>query len=244
MISELCNLNTDLDNIMHGLITGWAKSRGGSGVSVEHASGISHCFFEYSIGKNARNRETFCWGTLNCIDSIIQFHKKKYHFLSVFDIDIETHKQLLLNGYKLVARETHMYKAIPDNVHSPNFSVKRVSSKEEADWYNSQKESSFIKPEHIVDPDVFDFYTRDRDIMTSSARAIRVGRFWVVDDVQTHPAFRRRGMASNLLVTITSFAQMDKTCILTLISSSEGLPLYVRDGYIKGLSLNVYSSTY
>lgn len=32
-----------------------------------------------------------------------------------------------------------MYKAIPDNVHSPNFSVKRVSSKEEADWYNSQK---------------------------------------------------------------------------------------------------------
>ncbi|WP_141696543.1 GNAT family N-acetyltransferase [Pseudomonas sp. S3E12] len=244
MTFEPFQSNPERDAIMQALITGWAKSRGGSHVSVTHGSGISHCIFEYPIGKRARDRETFCWGGLELVDSVTEFHQSKHHFLSVFGIDVKTHERLLMKGYDIVARETHMYKSISKNAPSPCCAVNRVLSQEEADWYNAQKGSIFIQPEHIADPDVYDFYTRERGIMTSHARAIRVGTFLVVDDVQTHPDFRRKGLASYLLATITSVAQQNQMYALTLISSDEGLPLYSRDNYEKGLSLTVYSSSH
>ncbi|MEQ1966505.1 GNAT family N-acetyltransferase [Xenorhabdus nematophila] len=224
------------------LISGWAKSRGDADVSVLREHGAVHCLFTHAIGKIPRERESFYWSCENIMDDASKFHGNQPHFLSVFGVSRKVHESLLSANYRVIAHETHMYRYLDTEEPAVNNTVIRVSTREQADWYNDQKGTLFIKPVHLSDPDVYDFYTEYEGIMTSHARAIRSGHYFVIDDVHTRPEYRRKGLATTLLSVITSVAILEKLRALTLISSKTGVPLYLRDNYQLGSSLTVYSS--
>ncbi|MDC9594778.1 GNAT family N-acetyltransferase [Xenorhabdus sp. IM139775] len=225
------------------LIAGWAKSRGGTDVSVLREHGAIHCLFAQAIGKIPRERESFYWNCEDIAGNAAKFHGNHPHFLSVFGVSNKTHERLLSENYKVISRETHMYKYLDAEEPTVNDAVIRVSTREQADWYNDQKGTLFIKPIHLSDPDMYDFYTEHKGIMTSHARAIRSGNYLVIDDVHTRPEYRRKGLAMTLLSAITSVALLRQFRALTLISSKAGVPLYLRDNYQSGPSLTVYSSS-
>ncbi|PHM23949.1 GNAT family N-acetyltransferase [Xenorhabdus budapestensis] len=225
------------------LIAGWTKSRGGIDASVLRGQGAAHCLFTHEIGKIPRKRESFYWNCENIADNALKFHGNQPHVLSIFGVSNETHRHLLSKGYKVMARETYMYRYLDAGEPVWNDTVIQIRTREQADWYNNQKGTLFIKPIHLNNPDIYDFYTEHEGIMTSHARAIRSGNYLVIDDVHTKPEYRRRGLATILLSTITSVALLEKLKALILISSEEGVSLYLRENYQLGSSLTVYQIT-
>ncbi|MDE9483925.1 GNAT family N-acetyltransferase [Xenorhabdus bovienii] len=235
--------DTEKEAMILSLIAGWAKSRGGADVAVLREQGVAHCLFTCEIGKIPRKRESFYWNCENIADDALKFHGNQPHFLSVFGVSNETHERLLSENYKVIARETYMYRYLGAEEPAVNDTVIRVSTHEQADWYNNQKGTLFTKPMHLNDPDIYDFYTEHEGIMTSHARAIRAGNCLVIDDVHTKPEYRRKGLATTLLSAITSVALLENLKALMLISSEEGVPLYLRENYQLGSSLTVYQIT-
>ncbi|KLU15824.1 MULTISPECIES: GNAT family N-acetyltransferase [Xenorhabdus] len=242
MICKFFSDDIEKEAMILSLIAGWAKSRGGVDVSVLREHGAVHCLFAHAIGKIPRERESFYWNCENIADDAAKFNGNQAHFLSIFGVSNKTHESLLAANYKVIAHETHMYRYLDAEEPAVNDTVIRVRTREQADWYNDQKGTLFIKPVHLNDPDVYDFYTEYEGIMTSHARAIRSGNYLVIDDVHTRPEYQRKGLATTLLSVITSVALLEKLRALTLISSKAGVPLYLHDNYQLGPSLTVYSS--
>lgn len=229
------------DETISSLVKGWAKSRAGEDVSIVFGSGFAHCIFKYPIGKSSRTRESFYWNCKDIIQDAKDFHGKNNHFLSVFSINEMVEKELLTAGYTFLVNETHMYRDVSRvNIQTDEI-VRRVMNAEQAKWYNNQKKTNLIKNPESLDDNIYDFYIRDNNIMTAYARAIHSGQYFIIDDVHTHPEHRRKGLASYLLSAINRQALLANAKALTLISSDEGISLYLKSNFLKGQPLKVYS---
>lgn len=246
MISESSFTEAHDDALLHTLISGWAKSRGGDDVNVVHGPGHTHCVFRSPPGGLSRDRESFYWHDPEIIESARRYHQGKHHYLSILGNDALPDAALAAAGYKLLAREMLMYRPVSAADSPVKVPVKRVHNTEEANWFNQQKGRSFILPGHINDSDVYDFYTCQDGLLTSYARAIHQNNLFVVDDVQTHPDHRRKGLASAMLAEIAGAASRAGASAEILIASQGGIPLYLREQYramaplrVFGLSVNV-----
>ncbi|MGR7464316.1 GNAT family N-acetyltransferase [Klebsiella aerogenes] len=233
------NENLD-DDLVQPLITGWAKSRAGKDVTVIHEHGRTHCVFKTPIGGQSRDRESFYWENTDIIESARNFHQERQHFLSIFGNENLPDTVVSAAGYKLLVREMLMYRPVRKDLNSGETSVKRISHSDEADWFNQQKGHKFILPEHLDDNDVYDFYTCDGGVLTSCARAIHQNNFFVVDDVHTHPEYRRKGLASQILTEIATTAFQAGAYAEILIASEGGIPLYLKEHFLAVAPLRVF----
>ncbi|MEZ2605022.1 GNAT family N-acetyltransferase [Kluyvera intermedia] len=241
MISETPSNEILNDALVQPLITGWAKSRGGKDVKVIHEHGHTHCVFKTPVGGMSRDRESFYWRGPSIVKSAHSFHQDRHHYLSIFGNDTLSDTTLAAADYKLLVREMLMCRPVGTGLCSTTVSVKRVQNADEADWFNQQKGHKFILPEHLSDNDVFDFYTCHDGLLTSYARAIHQNNFFVVDDVQTHPEYRRRGLASGILAEIAVTASRVGAHTEILIASEGGVPLYLREQFHPIAPLRVFS---
>jgi ribosomal protein S18 acetylase RimI-like enzyme len=234
--------NVKLDDaLVQPLITGWAKSRGGKDVTVIHEHGHTHCVFKTPIGSQSRDRESFYWNAPSIVESVRNFHRERHHYLSVFGNENLSDATLTAAGYKLLVREMLMCRPVAAGLYSTAVSVKRVQGADEADWFNRQKGHKFILPEHLNNNEVFDFYTCDGGVLTSYARAIYQNHVFVVDDVQTHPEYRRKGLASGMLAEIAATASQAGAHFELLIASEGGVPLYLKEHFYPVAPLRVFS---
>lgn len=236
--------NEKLDDLlMQPLITGWAKSRGGKDVTVIHEHGHTHCVFKTPIGGQSRDRESFYWERTSIIESAYTFHQERKHYLSIFGNESLSDATLFAAGYKLLAVEMLMYRPVDKNLNSMGGGINRVQSPEEAEWFNQQKGRKFILTDHLNDHNVYDFYTCDDGVLTSCARAIHQDNFFVVDDVHTHPEYRRKGLASGILTEIAATAFRAGAHAEILIASEGGIPLYVKEQFRSISPLRVFGMT-
>lgn len=229
------------DALVQPLITGWARSRGGKNVTVVHEQGHTHCIFKTPIGGQSRDRESFYWNDSGIVESVRHFHQDRPHYLSVFGNETLSDATLVDAGYKLLVRELLMCRPVGKNLHSATIPVKRVRNTDEADWFNQQKGHEFIQSEHLNDDNIFDFYTCHGGVLTSCARAIHQNNFFIVDDVQTHPEYRRKGLASGILAKIAATASQAGAHTEILIASEGGIPLYLKEQFHPVAQLRVFS---
>lgn len=232
------------DAMLQALISGWAKSRGGNDVSVMHQSGCSHCVFKLPIGVRSRDRESFYWRADGDIALARKFHKGRHHYLSVLSTNALPDALLTAAGYQFCAQELLMYRAFAGTeTFATTLPVQRVQTAEQAEWYNLQRGFKVIRPEHLNDVQVYDFYTRHHAQMSSYARAIQQDDWFIVDDVLTHPDHRRKGLASALLQEIAAAAQRAGAKGIILIASQTGIPLYERENFSAVVPTRVYSAS-
>lgn len=242
MTAYLTMREPEYDAMMHALVAGWAKSRAGDEVSMTLGPGYAHCIFTHPIGKASRNRESFYWNCDNILLTSKDFHGENPHFLSVMGVKQVVQENLLTAGYQLLTRETQMYRDVSKKNPHIHDMVRRVVTCEEAEWYNGEKKNNFITNPQSLDHHIYDLYIRQNNIMTSHARAIHRGNYFIIDDVYTHPDYRRKGLASCLLSAINHEASLVNAKTLTLISSNAGIPVYLRNNFLQGQPLTLYSS--
>lgn len=102
---------------------------------------------------------------------------------------------------------------------------------------------TFISDFHFNDSTIVDFYIEDAGVLASCARAIRSGEYLVVDKVETHSSYRRKGLAGEILAAVNRLAVEMKVRRLILIATEMGIPLYLRNDYQHRCSLTVFSSS-
>lgn len=168
-------------------------------------------------------------------------YANEFHFLSVFGVNKTLHEQILNEGYSVLTSETQMFCRLINELHSSGAAVKVISTLEQVDWYNRQRDKIVISKNQFLDRDIYDFYTEDNGILTSFARGICVNEYMVIDDVQTKPEYRRQGLATTILSTIKTEAHKRKLNGLTLISSEAGSFLYAKNNFQTEMTLTVYT---
>lgn len=231
------------DSLLHTFISGWAKSRAGDSVNLVHCDGHTHCVFRTPIGGQSRNRESFYWYGSEIIESAKDYHEDKHHYLSIFSNEDLSNATVTNAGYKLLVNELLMVRSNKHPSTPAKVAVRRVQDAKEADWFNQQKGRTFILEDHIKDCGVYDFYTCNAGQLTSYARAIHQDHLFIVDDVYTHPDYRRQGLASALLAEIAIAASRVGAHAQVLIASEGGIPLYLREQYVAVSQLRVFESS-
>lgn len=240
MIYEQLSKECLNDSLLHSLISGWAKSRAGDGVNLVHGVGHTHCVFRGAIGGQSRDRESFYWQGAELTESAIKYHEGKHHYLSIFGNEDLPDSAISAAGYKLLFNELLMLRSDKHPPTKTKVPVKRVKDAKEAAWFNQQKGRIFILQDHLSDNGVYDFYTCNAGLLTSYARAIHQDNLFIVDDVQTHPDYRRKGLASAMLAEIAVAASHAGAHAQVLIASEGGIPLYLREQYEAVSPLRVF----
>lgn len=242
MILTHINSNSDCNKQIRAFIQGWSKLRGHSGVSIQWEDYSAHCEFLNPIGNIQRKKESFFWNfqQLN-FEKLRSMYANEFHFLSVFGVNKTLHEQILNEGYSVLTSETQMFCRLINELHSSGAAVKVISTLEQVDWYNRQRDKIVISKNQFLDRDIYDFYTEDNGILTSFARGICVNEYMVIDDVQTKPEYRRQGLATTILSTIKTEAHKRKLNGLTLISSEAGSFLYAKNNFQTEMTLTVYT---
>lgn len=169
------------------------------------------------------------------------------HWLTVFTPDPdETKRDYQTLGYEYVSNEYLMNLpnlAAQVRPSNPAIRVIRVQTPEEGAWLNRQSSQMLVYPARLSDADVGYYYICSGDEPTCS------GRFGIVDHhilgpdkIQTHPAYRRQGLAFELLNTMHRDAVALGCTDSVLLSSGEGQRLYHRLGYQDVAAAVVFAS--
>lgn len=228
--------------IANAFIKGWVRSRSGPNTTLSSLGPLKHIHFDRPLGAPPLSDEFFAFRVEP--DEVVNLIQARYpnlpHWLTVLDsASEESQASYETHGYSLRALEYLMVQPLKKppfmdgaRTVTEDVPVKRVETADEAGWFNAAKGAETVSEAKLLDPSINFYYIKSDDYIVARGRSILVdGRFVVIDDVFTHPDYRRRGLATALMVQILADAQHAGAHQSVLAASQTGRQLYQKLGY-------------
>lgn len=218
----------------------WLKARNVIDYRLAHVGPLTHVAYAHAPVLTSLSRlHEFLVLQDNPKDNVTLIHStiaSLPHWLTVFTPDLKASKrEYKALGYDFVSDEFLMrLPNLTGQLYSPNPDVKveRVSTVAVGEWLNLESRQAIVHPNLLTDRDVAYYFIRRGDVPAC------YGRYSVIDDkiigpdkIQTHPAYRRQGLAFELLGVMHRDGAALGCTESVLLSSVEGRRLYHRLGY-------------
>ncbi|KDM91628.1 GNAT family N-acetyltransferase [Photobacterium galatheae] len=244
------DMNTPLSHQIERFVMGWSNSRRIGPVKLNQRQEGLLCSFSQPIGSTKRSHEMFIWDWASFSpEKLISEMGSKLHFVSVFDANEAAKQKLASVGYQHLTNEKLMrldltrLQSVNDQSVNHSSDIEIAVQPAQIDWFNQQRQQNIIQHEQFKADQVQVYFIRKENVLASWARAIQVGQTVIIDDVQTHPEFRRQGLSKQIMRLIFRDAQQN-ACDQVLLAASElGQRLYSHLGFEVLSEIQVFSKS-
>jgi len=226
--------------VMDHFLRTWLKARNVLSYRLERAGPLFHVAYTSAPMLTTPSRlNEFLVLQGNPQDNLDLIHSRidaLPHWLTVFTHDpAQTKRDYTPLGYEFVSDEFLMrLPNLEEHLRpvNPNLAVRRVQTVDEGMWLNQTSSQMLVHPPRLRDPDMGYYYIANENLPVCTGRYSIIDKQIVgPDKIQTHPAFRRQGLGSELLNTMHRDAVAVGCTESVLLSSVEGQRLYQRLGY-------------